>query len=61
MFFLINLIFENISLYVNGNNNIQTKVHLKKFKVNGGTSNRYANLPIIKLTDQISVVQTNNV
>jgi hypothetical protein len=46
---------------VNGNNNIQTKVHLKKFKVNGGTSNRYANLPIIKLTDQISVVQTNNV
>jgi hypothetical protein len=32
--------FENISLYVNGNNIIQTKVHLKKFKERGGTSNR---------------------
>ena len=53
--------FENISLYVNGNNNTQTKVHLKKFKVNGGTSNRYANLPIMKLIDQISVVQTSSV
>ena len=52
--------FENISLYVNGNNNNQTKVHLKKFKVSGGTSNRYANLPTIKLIDQISVVQTSN-
>tara|TARA_B110000914_G_C15051233_1_gene259754 strand:+ start:324 stop:488 length:165 start_codon:yes stop_codon:yes gene_type:complete len=53
--------FENISLYVNGNNNIQTNAHLKKFRVSGGTSNRYANLPIIKLTDQISVVQTNSI
>jgi len=27
-------------LYVNGNNNNQTRDHLKKFKVSGGTSNR---------------------
>jgi len=27
-------------LYVNGNNINQTKVHLKKFKVSGGTSNK---------------------
>ena len=61
IFFLINLIFENISLYVNGNNSTQTKAHLKKFKVSGGTSKRYANLPIIKLIDQIRVVQINSV
>ena len=61
MFFFISFIFENISLYVKGNNNTHTNVHLKKFKLSGGTSNKYANLPIIKLTDQISVVQTNSV
>ena len=60
IFFFINFIFKNISLYVNGNNISQTKAHLKKFNESGGTSNKYANLPIIKLTDQISVVQTSN-
>ena len=60
MFFLINFIFENISLYVNGNNINQTKAHLKKFNVSGGTSNKYANLPIIKFMDQMSAVQTSN-
>ena len=52
--------FESISLYVNGNSINHTKVHLKKFNVSGGTSNKYANLPIIKLIDQISAVQTSN-
>jgi hypothetical protein len=40
IFFFINFIFKNISLYVKGNNSSQTNVHLKKFKVSGGTSNK---------------------
>ncbi len=30
----------------------QTEIHLKTFKVSGGTSNRVANFPTIKLPDQ---------
>ena len=31
--------------------------HLKKFKVNGGTSNKVANFPIIKFPDQNSAAK----
>ena len=31
--------------------------HLKKFKVSGGTSNKVANLPIIKFPDQNKVLK----
>ena len=44
-----------------GINNNQTETHLKKFSVKGGTSNKYANLPTIKLPDQQNVANTNKV
>tara|TARA_Y100000591_G_scaffold29292_1_gene21813 strand:- start:1032 stop:1178 length:147 start_codon:yes stop_codon:yes gene_type:complete len=39
-------------LKVKGININQTITHLKKFKLSGGTSNKVANFPIIKLPDQ---------
>ena len=41
-----------ISLYVKGINISHTITHLKKFSESGGTSNKVANLPIIKFPDQ---------
>ena len=41
-----------ISFKVKGINISHTMTHLKKFKVSGGTSNKVANLPIIKFPDQ---------
>ena len=38
----------------------QTEIHLKTFKVRGGTSNKYANLPTIKLPDQHKAATINN-
>ena len=50
-FFIFKKLFK-ISLYVKGMSNIQTEVHLKTFKVNGGISNNVANFPTMKLPDQ---------
>ena len=45
---------------MNGIKISQTETHLKKFKVSGGTSKRYANLPTIKLPDQHNVANTSS-
>ena len=39
----------------------QTEIHLKKFKVSGGTSYKYANFPTIKFPDQQNVANTSKV
>ena len=51
-FALIYFFFAKISFTVKGININHTMTHLKKFKVRGGTSNKVANLPIIKFPDQ---------
>ena len=38
----------------------QTEIHLKTFKVRGGTSNKYANFPTIKLPDQHKAATISN-
>ena len=38
----------------------QTEIHLKTFKVSGGTSNKYANLPTMKLPDQHKAATISN-
>ena len=42
----------NISLIVKGININHTIIHLKKFRVSGGTSNKVAYFPTIKFPDQ---------
>ena len=37
-----------------------TEIHLKTFKVRGGTSNKYANFPTIKLPDQHKAATISN-
>ena len=49
-----------ISLIVKGININHTMTHLKKFKVNGGTSNKVAYLPIIKFPDQNKAAKVKN-
>ena len=55
---ILNLNFK-ISLYVNGNNIIHTRHHLKNARENGGIFSKYANLPMVKLPAQNNVAQTN--
>ena len=38
----------------------QTDIHLNTFKVRGGTSNKYANLPTMKLPDQHKAATISN-
>ena len=60
MFFFIYKKLFKISLYVKGKSNIQTVIHLKTFKVNGGISNNVANFPTIKLPDQHNAASIRN-
>ena len=58
-FSLILILNFEISLYVNGNNIIHTRHHLKNERVFGGMFCKYANLAIVKLPAQNNVAQTN--
>ena len=49
------------SLNVKGININHTMTHLKKFRVSGGTSNKVANLPIIKFPDQNKAAKVRKV
>ena len=60
-FSLIYSLFAKISLIVKGININHTMTHLKKFKVSGGTSNKVANLPIIKFPDQNKAAKVRKV
>jgi hypothetical protein len=51
-FSLIYFLLAKISFIVKGISINHTMTHLKKFRVSGGTSNKVANLPIIKFPDQ---------
>jgi len=46
---------------VKGININHTMTHLRKFRVSGGTSNKVANLPIIKFPDQNKAAKVRKV